>query len=411
MPSKSPLFTYSLLYLAGISVGRALKVELWIVIVISLLLFVVSYLLFMYNQTKHSGLTNKLLRRSCNFTLISLGCWAIIAADASQIESREPISRLGLFVTKEIGVEIKEKRDLIIDKIEVVSEKEEWGKIFIAILFGQKGELDRTTKNAFKKAGVLHLMAVSGMHINIVYLALIRLLFFIDGRVILRYIRAFIALSFVWLYCAFCDFTPSALRATIMASLLTISQLNKTQYSTLNALGGAALIITIIEPGSLFMVGFQLSFMAVISIVVISPYFLNLIYFRSKILRYLYSLVVISLSCQLGTSPISIIYFGEFPTYFLISNLMLIPLTTVTITTSVIVAIGGASSFMVEMGASVIKETINLMSSVVQKIESLPLSSIRIESHSLKGIIVIFSITLCSLYCIMKGYFGSELES
>jgi len=137
-----------------------------------------------------------------------------------------------------------------------------------ALILGIKDHLDNDLKKAYSAAGAMHVLAVSGLHVGIVYL-LIRLLF---GRIIRlgiwgRYVFALLSILIIWLYAAVTGLSPSVLRAGTMFTLVAISDATFRESNIYNTLGVAAFILLLIEPYLIYSVGFQLSFAAVFGIV------------------------------------------------------------------------------------------------------------------------------------------------
>lgn len=179
---------------------------------------------------------------------------------------------------------VKPKKYSLLSKIEVSREKliskirekyngQEWCDILIALVSGNKSYLEERTKEVYKASGTVHLMAVSGLHMGFVYLFALNILSFLGKRGIIRYLKAVIIIVTIWLYCAFSGFSPSSIRASIMISILIISEIHTGKYISLNALCASALIITVVKPHSLLEIGFQLSYVAILSIFLLNPYF------------------------------------------------------------------------------------------------------------------------------------------
>ena len=143
---------------------------------------------------------------------------------------------------------------------------EETAALLKGLLLADRTSLDYELKESFVNAGVVHVLAVSGLHVG--YILLIFLILFNRANIILRYVFTIIGLLFFLLITGS---PPSVFRATIMAIILLLSGLSSRQYNAVNSLSLAALILLIIDPAELFMPGFQLSFSAVLSILLIYP--------------------------------------------------------------------------------------------------------------------------------------------
>lgn len=189
-----------------------------------------------------------------------------------------------------------------------------------AILMGDKSSLDIDTKNAFANAGAIHVLAVSGLHVGIIaYLLNAIFKFLFKGR--FRTLAIVLLLIILWFYAFITGFSPSVTRAVLMFSILIGAQLFSKNYSSLNSLALAALILLVWNPLYLFDPGFQLSFLAMLGIFLVYGKLESLIYVRNTILKKAWQGTVVGLSAQVFTIPLSLYLFHQFPNYFILSNL------------------------------------------------------------------------------------------
>ena len=198
-----------------------------------------------------------------------------------------------------------------------------------AFLTGDKS-IDKQTRHTFAQAGIAHLLAVSGLHVGVIYLALtffFRLLFKKKYSVS-SFLLLTALLSF---YCALCAFAPSVCRATIMLVLFFLSRILIKYNSTLNTVSITCLLLIVFVPNILFDIGFLLSFAAVYGLVLWMPMIRFKGVWSKPALRYLTGILAMSFIAQIYTMPISALYFHQFPTYFLLSNLIALPLFTLAI--------------------------------------------------------------------------------
>lgn len=197
--------------------------------------------------------------------------------------------------------------------------------IALALLLGVKDYLDTSLKEAYSAAGAMHVLAVSGLHVGIVYLLLKILLSRARKHRAGRYLFAVITLSIIWLYALVTGFSPSVIRAATMFSVVILAEVANRRTNIYNSLGIAAFILILYDPRIIYAVGFQLSFAAVLGIVTIQPALYRMLHFHWKPLDYFWSITCVSLAAQLATFPLTLMYFHQFPSYFLISNLVVIP--------------------------------------------------------------------------------------
>ncbi len=209
----------------------------------------------------------------------------------------------------------------------------ETNAILKALLVGVKGEISDETIQQFVDSGVIHVLAVSGLHVGYVTLVILVLLglFRVPRRP--KTVIAILGLAF---YALMVDLRPSVNRAVIMAALLLISQAWELRVNTYNTVAAAAFLQTLFNPFQLFDMGFQLSFLAVLSIVFIYKRLDEMLlavikdfFIKRPILRSVYQLFFVSFSALMGTLPITIYYFQRIPLIALLANLIVVPLVGV----------------------------------------------------------------------------------
>lgn len=196
-----------------------------------------------------------------------------------------------------------------------------------ALILGYKDDLDEETVSRFSRSGTSHVLAVSGLHVGILWLILDKLLAFMNRRKALRIGKFALSLAVLWGYATLTGLSPSVLRAAIMFSCFAFSGLLKKDYNSINTLCVSAWLQLIIDPMVLFNAGFQLSYAAVAGILIFYPLIKNGLYFRHSYARLLWELVALTLAAQLTTLPVSLYWFGQFPTWFVFSNLPIVPLS------------------------------------------------------------------------------------
>ena len=197
--------------------------------------------------------------------------------------------------------------------------------ILVALLTGKKDQIEESTSNTMRNTGVIHILAVSGLHVGIIF----AIIHFIMGPI--RKTAAgkwvFLAMMIVILTCfAFiAGLTPSVNRAAIMLSIIQLGKTLNRQSNTLNHVFLSMFILLIVNPYNLFDTGFQLSYAAVLGIVLLYPALERLYLPHNRMISMVYRLMLVSFCAQLSTLPLIIYYFHQFPTYSLVSNLFAIP--------------------------------------------------------------------------------------
>lgn len=195
-----------------------------------------------------------------------------------------------------------------------------------ALLLGQKQSLDPLLQEAYVQAGVIHILAVSGLHVGIIYAIFLFLIkpLSLSKRQKNAYFLAVVGI--IWLYAFLTGLSPSVVRSATMFSLVALGQMRDRKPSIYNVLAFSAILMITSNPTVMYEVGFQLSYIAVLGIVTIQPLIVRWWLPSNRILEYFWQLTAVSLAAQLATFPLSVYYFHVFPTYFLLANLLVLPL-------------------------------------------------------------------------------------
>lgn len=203
-------------------------------------------------------------------------------------------------------------------------EGEELGLV-TALTIGDKDLLDREQLTSFSRAGAMHIMAVSGMHVGMISLGLSYMLFFMRRR--FRIARALIITTALWGFAFVTGMSPSVLRATIMFTFLQAGTLMNRPAAAMNSLLASAFILTAARPAVLFEAGFQLSYLAVAFILLFYDPLYRVIKARSRPIDWLWQMTAVSLVAQAGTLALSVRLFNMFPLLFLATNIIVIPVS------------------------------------------------------------------------------------
>jgi len=245
-----------------------------------------------------------------------------------------------------------------------------------ALIFGYKEDLPKDLVESYSRTGTLHVLAVSGLHVAVVFLMLANFLWFLDKRRYGVLLKTIIVIVCIWAYCILTGLSPSIIRAGIMISLVLIGKALNRHAHTYNIIAVSAFIILVINPFWLLNVGFQLSFAAVLGIVFLQQYLLPLYVPTNYFFKQIWNIIIISICAQIATFPLSLYYFNQFPNYFLLSNLIIIPLTTMVIYTGIGMVIFSKVSFILLGFSWLTEKLVKLTNYLVVSIEKLPYSFI-----------------------------------
>ena len=200
-----------------------------------------------------------------------------------------------------------------------------------ALVLGYTAELDDDLYGAYAASGAMHVLSVSGLHVGIVYMMLLILLKPFPFLQRTKWLKMLIVLTTLWLYALVTGMSPPVMRAAAMFSFVTVGEAWHRKTYIYNSILASAFVLLVINPANLLDVGFQLSYTALLGIVSLHPHFYKLLSFKRWLPDQAWSLACVSVAAQLGTAPLALYYFHQFPTYFLLTNFIVIPLSTIII--------------------------------------------------------------------------------
>lgn len=236
--------------------------------------------------------------------------------------------KVGSASVKELKGADEEMKSVIVNFYRSLKLPSEEVALLSALTLGERRELTTERTSLFTDAGVSHLLALSGLHVGVIFFivaCLFRTLFRkFPHQKIITYLMSTLSM---WFFAYLTGFSPSVVRSVLMFSILGAGKLNRYQSDGFNQLFATAFIMLVVNPMWLYDVGFQLSFIAVFSLL-LGRFAYHYLEQKNRIVRYILSLLWTSLVAQLGTLPLILYYFGQFPTYFLLANLLIIPLIT-----------------------------------------------------------------------------------
>ena len=216
----------------------------------------------------------------------------------------------------------KRLKDLLTEYLPAGAPRE----ISTAMLLGDRQAVSDQLEDSFARSGTIHVLAVSGLHLGILYWMLVKLIGAWRRHFLFKWLFLFISLMVLWAFALITGMAASTQRAAAMFSVLILAETIMKQSNTVNNLAASALVILWVEPNQFYSVGFQLSFLALSGILYLQPWLAGWWQLKNRFLRYLWELSTVSISAQLAVLPLSIFYFNQFPVFFLLSNLVVIPL-------------------------------------------------------------------------------------
>ncbi|MDE3142525.1 MAG: ComEC family competence protein [Bacteroidota bacterium] len=244
-----------------------------------------------------------------------------------------------------------------------------------ALLIGYRDDLGKDLVQAYSNTGVVHIIAISGLHIAMIYGLLIFLFRPFNRFRFIRWIKPIFVLLIIWGFTFVAGAVPSILRSAVMFSFIVIGESFSKQINIYNNLAASAFTILLFNPFSLWDVGFQLSYAAVLSIVIFSKHINNRIYFKNKMLKYVWELSSVTLSAQILTLPLILFYFHQFPGLFLFTNLIAVPLSGLILFIELLLLIASPLSMIANFVGNATEILINWMNNFILHINSIPFST------------------------------------
>lgn len=267
-----------------------------------------------------------------------------------------------------------------------------------AMTLGDKTLLTREVKQDFSVSSAAHVLALSGLHLSILYGALLML--FPHRRYPL--VTELILLSTIWAYVLIVGMAPSIVRAATMISVCSLASLGHRKAFSVNTLSFAALVMLIANPTNLWDVGFQMSFMAVLSILLFYQPLYQLLHPYHPLFKWLWGMIAVTISAQIGIIPIVMYYFHRFSCYFLLTNMLVVPVATLMIYLSLLLLMTAPWSTLQQWVADVLNGVSNLMDTMVSGIAGLPNASIEEIHISLPQLFLIYVFLLSTTLWIYK---------
>jgi competence protein ComEC len=249
--------------------------------------------------------------------------------------------------------------------------------VLSALTLGYENEIDQEIINAYSASGALHVLSVSGLHVGIIYFGLNLLLKFLDKKRKTKIFKSFIIIFFLWFYALLTGLSPSVLRSAAMLTFIVIGTMRTQPTNTYNTLAASAMFLLILNPYLIMQVGFQLSFLAVLGIIFLQPIISNWYSAPNWIMHQIWNITSVSIAAQTATFPLGLLYFHQFPVYFILSNLIIIPLTNFIILGGIILFLFSSVPIVAKILATGVGHMVHFVNSTVISIEHFPQSIIK----------------------------------
>ena len=267
--------------------------------------------------------------------------------------------------------------------------------VVAAMSLGDKSALTRDLKDTYSVSGASHVLALSGLHLGIIYMLLSVLL----PRRRWPALSQLLIILFIWAFVFLVGMSVSVVRSAIMLTVYGLLSIGNRDKMSINALAFTAIVMLMWNPAWLFDVGFQMSFLAVFAILLFVPLFDDVFsaeyLMAHRWIKRIWGLVVVSCSAQLGVAPLIAFYFGRFSTYFLLTNFIVIPAAMAILWLSLVVLLFPSLAY-------ILLYIVQCLNTILSRITALPGASIDNLHPSVLQVMLIYVLIFCSYLLIER---------
>jgi competence protein ComEC len=290
--------------------------------------------------------------------------YAQLYADASEI-------KIGSIAKKDVWYYTSKLRTKIIRNLEKSHFNKAELNVAIALILGQQQDISPEIIRDYQFAGAVHILSVSGLHIGFILLFVTFLLKPFPNTRHGSFIKLLIILFSLMSFGLIAGLAPSVLRSVTMFSFVAIGMYLRRSTNIFHTLLVSMLLILLVQPSFLFDVGFQLSYLALFFILWLQPLLAQLWTPKNSITTYFWDILTVSFAAQIGTLPLSIYYFHQFPGLFFVTNLVIIPFLSVIMGLGVLVMVLAAFDYVPGFLAKSLEWSIYILNKIINSIASL----------------------------------------
>jgi competence protein ComEC len=241
-----------------------------------------------------------------------------------------------------------------------------------ALLIGYRNDLDKDLVQAYSNTGVVHIIAISGLHLGMIYGIFVFLFRKVRSKRAHRFVKPIVILIVLWTFSLVAGGAPSIMRSAVMFTLIVLGEVVNRKGSIYNTLAGAAFVMLVYNPFYLWDVGFQLSFAAVVSIVAFMKPVYNWFYFQNKILDGIWKLTSVTIAAQVLTAPFIFFYFHQFPLLFMVTNFVAVPLSSFILYCELLLVLVSPFEWLSTVVGNVTSYGIHCMNTFIRHMDGIP---------------------------------------
>ena len=275
--------------------------------------------------------------------------------------------------------------------------------VLAALTLGYTDDLQPDLRASYSATGTVHILSVSGMHVAVIYVVIGFLLSFLDKKQGLRILKAILIIAFLWGYAFLSGMSAAVIRAVVMFSFVVFANCLNRKSQIYNTIFMSMLAMLVYNPNFLYDVGFQLSYAAVLSIIFFQPIINKLYNPTNKLSKITWETFSVSIAAQLGTTPFTLYYFQQFPNYFVFTNFVAIPLSSLIIYLAIGLLIVSFVPYLSVAVGFALKWSLWVLNYFIVTIQNLPYSVWHI-SLDIRQTITFF----LAIFCLSGYYFSRK---
>ena len=384
----APLLIPAVCMMAGIVLGSRMMLSIPFCLLLLSVMVIATALLGRWGKVQTAGIA--LCAMMLGVLVIEMNMQKAGEGEASRIERTQQY--------------FLHQRSLLLERLETAGLSDDRYAVVAAMALGDRSALTKELKETYSKTGASHVLALSGLHLGIIY-ALLSML--VVGRRWQMITQVATVLS-IWAFVFLTGMSASVVRSAIMLTVYALLALGHRQKMSVNTLAFTAIVMLLVTPKALFDVGFQMSFMAVFSILLFVPLFyrpFSAEYLMThRAVSWLWGIVAVSVAAQIGVAPLIAYYFGRFSCYFLLTNFIVIPAATLIL----YLALG---TLLIPSLGVVLASMVGLLNTTLLYIATIPGATIEGLHPSVGLTVAIYGVLLAAYYLLwltvsnFRGYF------
>ena len=384
----APLLIPAVCMMAGIVLGSRMLLSIPFCLLLLSVMVIATALLGRWGKVQTAGIA--LCAMMLGVLVIEMNMQKAGEGEASRIERTQQY--------------FLHQRSLLLERLETAGLSDDRYAVVAAMALGDRSALTKELKETYSKTGASHVLALSGLHLGIIYTLLSML---VVGRRWQMITQVATVLS-IWAFVFLTGMSASVVRSAVMLTVYALLALGHRQKMSVNTLAFTAIVMLLVTPKALFDVGFQMSFMAVFSILLFVPLFyrpFSAEYLMThRAVSWLWGMVAVSVAAQIGVAPLIAYYFGRFSCYFLLTNFIVIPAATLIL----YLALG---TLLIPSLGVVLASMVGLLNTTLLYIATIPGATIEGLHPSVGLTVAIYGVLLAAYYLLwltvsnFRGYF------